>query len=100
MCMDGVAQVHAARRKVRKMRKNVVIHMQGELEARPIANLVQMANKYSSQIYFEMEGKRVNAKSIMGMMSLALMNGEQIVLDAEGEDEAQAIADLKKFLTE
>lgn len=82
------------------MKKSVVIQMQGDLEARPIANLVQIANKYSSQIYLEIEEKRVNAKSIMGMMSLALMNGESIVLDVEGDDETEAVTALEKFLTE
>lgn len=85
---------------MKKMKKSVVIRMQGEFEARPIANLVQVANKYASQIYLEVEEKRVNAKSIMGMMSLALMNGDTIVLDAQGEDEEEAIAGLEKFLTE
>lgn len=74
--------------------------MQGEFEARPIANLVQVANKYNSQVYLEVEGKRVNAKSIMGMMSLALMNGDTVVLDVQGEDEEDAIAGLEKFLSE
>lgn len=97
--MDGVARAYDAQ-EGEKMKKSVVIRMQGELEARPIANLVQVANKYNSQIYLEMGEKRVNAKSIMGMMSLALMNGATVVLDAEGEDEEQALLALEKFLTE
>lgn len=99
MYMDEVARVYDAQ-EGEKMKKSVVIRMQGELEARPIANLVQVANKYNSQIYLEMGEKRVNAKSIMGMMSLALMNGATVVLDAEGEDEEQALLALEKFLTE
>lgn len=82
------------------MKKSVVIRMQGEFEARPIANLVQVANKYASRIYLQVDEKRVNAKSIMGMMSLALMNGDTVILDAEGEDEEAAVAGLEKFLTE
>lgn len=82
------------------MKKSVVIRMQGEFEARPIANLVQVANQYSSQIYLEVDGKRVNAKSIMGMMSLALMNGDTVVLDVQGEDEEEAVVGLEKFLAE
>ncbi|MGN1140310.1 MAG: HPr family phosphocarrier protein [Oliverpabstia sp.] len=82
------------------MKKSVVIRMQGEFEARPIANLVQVANKYTSRIYLEVDEKHVNAKSIMGMMSLALMNGDTVVLDVQGEDEEEAIAGLEKFLTE
>lgn len=82
------------------MEKKVEIRMQGALEARPIANLVQIANKYSSQIYLEAEGKRVNAKSIMGMMSFSWLKGETIMIDANGEDETEAIAALEKFLAE
>lgn len=82
------------------MKKSVVIRMKGDFEARPIANLVQMANRYNSQIYLEVEEKRVNAKSIMGMMSLALMNGEKVVLDVCGEDEEEAVAALEKFLAD
>ena len=81
------------------MKKNVVVRMNADLEARPIANLVQVANRYSSRVYLEMGAKRVNAKSIMGMMSLALINGEEVVLDVEGEDEEEAIAALEKFLS-
>lgn len=61
---------------------------------------MQEANKYTSQIYLEVDEKRVNAKSIMGMMSLALMNGDTVVLDVQGEDEEAAIAGLEKFLAE
>ena len=82
------------------MKRSVVIQMHEELEARPIANLVQVANKYASRIYLEMGEARVNAKSIMGMMSLALMNGETVVVDAEGEDEEEAMEALARFLGE
>ena len=66
------------------MKKSVVVKMQQDFEARPIANLVQVANRYESKIYLEHGDSRVNAKSIMGMMSLALLNGEEILVDAEG----------------
>lgn len=80
------------------MRKNVTVEMEEGLEARPIALLVQTANQFSSQIYLEIGEKRVNAKSIMGVMSLALLNGEEVILDAEGEDDAEAVAALEAFL--
>ena len=64
------------------MKKGVVVNMQNDLEARPIALLVQKANQFSSQIYMESgDNKRVNVKSIMGMMSMALLNGEEVVID-------------------
>lgn len=80
------------------MRKNVTVEMEEGLEARPIALLVQTANQFSSKVYLEIGEKRVNAKSIMGVMSLALLNGENVVLDAEGEDETEAVAALEAFL--
>ena len=80
------------------MKKSVVVKMQQDFEARPIANLVQVANRYESKIYLEHGVSRVNAKSIMGMMSLALLNGEEILVDAEGADEAEAVAAIEEFL--
>ena len=80
------------------MKKSVLVKMQQEIEARPIANLVQVANRYESKIYLEHGDSRVNAKSIMGMMSLALLNGEEILVDAEGADEAEAVAAIEEFL--
>ena len=80
------------------MKKSVVVKMQQDSEARPIANLVQVANRYESKIYLEHGDSRVNAKSIMGMMSLALLNGEEILVDAEGADEAEAVAAIEEFL--
>ena len=80
------------------MKKSVVVKMQQDFEARQIANLVQVANRYESKIYLEHGDSRVNAKSIMGMMSLALLNGEEILVDAEGADEAEAVAAIEEFL--
>ena len=80
------------------MKKSVVVKMKQDFEARPIANLVQVANRYESKIYLEHGDSRVNAKSIMGMMSLALLNGEEILVDAEGADEAEAVAAIEEFL--
>lgn len=80
------------------MKKSVVVKMQQDFEARPIANLVQVANRYESKIYLEHGDSRVNAKSIMGIMSLALLNGEEILVDAEGADEAEAVAAIEEFL--
>lgn len=81
------------------MKKSVIIGLNAGLEARPIALLVQKASQFSSKIYLEMDTKRVNAKSIMGMMSLALVNGTEVAVDAEGLDEEEAITTLEAFLT-
>ena len=77
----------------------VAIRLEGGLGARPVALLVQEASKYDSKIYVEAEGKKVNAKSIMGMMTLGLDNGEELTVTTEGEDEEVAMENLYKFLS-
>ncbi len=80
-------------------KKNIQIKIESGLEARPVALLVQEASKYESSIYIECEGKKVNAKSIMGMMSLGLNSGEELVVLAEGADEQLAVDNIEKFLS-
>ena len=80
------------------MKKSVVVKMQQDFEARPIANLVQVANRYESKMSLEHGDSRVNAKSIMGMMSLTLMPGEEITVVANGTDEKEAAAGIERFL--
>ena len=83
------------------MRKEVVVSIPHSMEATPIAHLVQLANQFSSSIYFEMDGnKKVNAKSIMGMMSLVLTSGAQVTIAADGDDELEAVQQLEDFLSE
>ncbi len=81
------------------MQKEVTIQMSNSMEATPIAHLVQLANQFSSSIYFEMDEKKVNAKSIMGMMSLVLSSGSKVVIDAAGDDEEKAVEELTLFLS-
>ena len=61
------------------------------LHARPSAQLTQVAGKFTSEIYIAKNGRRVNAKSIMGVMMLAAGPGSTVTVDAEGQDEEQAI---------
>ena len=81
------------------IKKTVVVELSSGLEARPIAMLVQVASQYESKIYVESDSKRVNAKSIMGMMSLGLSTGESIVVSAEGSDEQAAIENIERYLS-
>lgn len=81
------------------VRKTVTIELASGLEARPVAMLVQLASQYESNIYVEIESKRVNAKSIMGMMTLGLVAGEQITIIADGSDEEQAVSEIEKYLS-
>jgi len=76
--------------------KQVEIKLKTGLQARPAALFVQQANRFSSDVFLEKDGKKVNAKSIMGLMSLALGTGSVVTILVEGNDENEAI----KVLTE
>lgn len=79
--------------------KEITIKIPTGLEARPVAVLVQVASQYESKIYIQNNEKKVNAKSIMGMMSLGIIEGESVTIFAEGKDEDAAVEDIEKYLT-
>ncbi len=79
--------------------RNIKIQISTGLEARPVAVFVQVASHFESSIYVEAGNKKVNAKSIMGMMTLGLDMGEEVRVSAEGTDEAEAIAEIEKYLS-
>lgn len=79
--------------------KAIRINLENGLDARPVALLVQEASKYESKIYMGSEDKKVNAKSIMGMMTLGLNNGEELIVTADGDDEELAVDNIEKFLS-
>ena len=81
------------------IKKPVTIQLSTGLEARPVAQLVQVASQFNSEIYVEIGKKKVNAKSIMGMMTLGLAAGEQVTISADGADENQAVTDIEKYLS-
>lgn len=81
------------------IKKTVTISNRNGLEARPIAMLVQKASQFNSNIYIEVGTKKVNAKSIMGMMSLSVCGGEQFVVVADGADEEAAVKEIEKYLS-
>ena len=79
--------------------KEITIKLENGLEARPVAMLVQIASQYDSSIYLETNGKKVNAKSIMGMMSLGLDAGEKLTAIVDGPDEKAAIEGIDNYLS-
>ncbi|HIV16652.1 MAG TPA: HPr family phosphocarrier protein [Candidatus Alectryocaccobium stercorigallinarum] len=81
------------------IRKPVTIRIANGLEVRPIAMLVQVASQFESEIYIENGNKRVNAKSIMGMMSLGLDAGEKVTVSIEGADEEEAMKGIEEYLS-
>ena len=81
------------------IRKPIHINLSTGLEAKPVAQLVQVASKYRSEIFVEVGKKKVNAKSLMGMMTLGLDAGEEIAVSANGEDEESAMTEVEQYLS-
>lgn len=78
--------------------KQVIVKLKTGLQARPAAMFVQEANRFSSEIFLEKDGKKVNAKSIMGLMSLAIGVGSTVNLIVEGKDEEAALSTLSEYI--
>ncbi len=79
--------------------RTVNVKFPKNLSASPVALLVQKASRYDSIIYIESGERKVNAKSIMGMMSITLDEGDELMIKCDGSDEGDAIDTVEKFLT-
>ncbi len=80
-------------------KKDITIQVDGSIETRPVALLVQIASQFRSEIHIESGNKRVNAKSIMGMMTMGLESGEEVTVSVNGEDEDEAMEQIEAYLT-
>ncbi|PKG23508.1 HPr family phosphocarrier protein [Niallia nealsonii] len=78
--------------------KEIVVTLKTGLQARPAAIFVQEASNYLSEVFIEKDGRKVNAKSIMGIMGLAINSGATIKLIIEGSDEMEALKELSELL--
>ena len=74
--------------------KNVIVANQVGLHARPATFFIQKANEFKSSIWVEKEERRVNAKSLLGVLSLGIMGGTNIRIIADGADEQEAVEGL------
>ncbi len=80
------------------VQKQVEVLLKSGLQARPAALFVQEANRFQSDVFIEKDGKKVNAKSIMGLMSLAVNAKSTITIVTEGSDEVEALDALVKYV--
>ena len=78
--------------------KDVVVQNQVGLHARPATFFIQKANEFKSSIWVEKEERRVNAKSLLGVLSLGIVKGTTITLIADGSDEKEAVAALVELV--
>ena len=80
--------------------KEVVINNQVGLHARPATFFIQKANEFKSSIWIEKDERRVNAKSLLGVLSLGIVKGTTITLIADGTDEKEAVAALVELVND
>ena len=78
--------------------KEVVVQNQVGLHARPATFFIQKANEYKSSIWVEKEERRVNAKSLLGVLSLGIVGGTTIKIIADGSDEESSVESLVKLV--
>ena len=78
--------------------KDVVVENQVGLHARPATFFIQKANEFKSSIWVEKEERRVNAKSLLGVLSLGIVGGTTIRVIADGQDEETAVEALVKLV--
>ncbi len=76
----------------------VIVNNKAGLHAKPASLFVQKANNFKSEIYIKKDATRVNAKSIMGVMILAVQKGDEIQIEANGDDEKRAVEQLKQLI--
>lgn len=78
--------------------RRVEVKLKSGLQARQAALFVQEANRFNADVFLEKDDKKVNAKSIMGVMSLAIAKGTEVVLSGEGNDAEQAVTSLTALI--
>ena len=82
------------------VKEEITVKVDSGFETRPIAMLVQLASQFRSEIHLESGTMSVNAKSIMGMMTLGIDNGQDVTVTADGADETDALDRIKTYLTQ
>jgi len=78
--------------------KKATVKKQVGLHARPATFLIQKANEYKSSIWLERDERKVNAKSLLGVLSLGVVKGGEVTIIADGEDEEEAVAALNHLV--
>lgn len=80
------------------IQRAMTVKLDKGLETRLVAVFVQIASQYESTVHVEVDGKKINAKSIMGMMSLGITNDGELTVITDGSDESAAVEHIERFL--
>ena len=78
--------------------KEVIVRCGSGLHNKQVTYFVQKANEFRSSIWLESENRRMNAKSLLGIMSLGIVTGAAVILSADGSDEVDAVNALESML--
>lgn len=78
--------------------KEITVTNEVGLRARPATFFIQKANNFKSNIWVEMEERKVNAKSLLGVLSMGIVKGSKIVITADGEDDREAVESLVELI--
>lgn len=80
--------------------KEIEIKIENGLHARPSAELIKLMNTFKSTVYFNIDTKKVNAKSILSLMGVSIQYNQSILVMIDGDDEEEALLALEAFLTD
>ena len=78
--------------------KEVIVRCESGLHNKQVTYFVQKANEFKSSVWLESETRRMNAKSLLGIMSLGIVTGAVVTLSADGSDEMEAVNALEQML--
>ena len=81
-----------------KVSKEIIVQNKQGIHARPAAMFVKLANRFTSEVFVEKDGEKVNGKSIMGLMMLAAGPNSRLLVEAVGADALQAVAEIEKLI--
>lgn len=80
-------------------KKDVVFHCKEETLMKAIAMVIQISSNFDSSIFIEKDGRRANAKSLLGVLSLGIEQGDYLTITAEGDDSEEALKKLTQYVT-
>lgn len=80
------------------LKETVIFHCKEETLMKAVAMLIQISSNYNASIYIAKDGRRANAKSLLGVLSLGIVDGDHLEVTADGEDGGQAIIELSHYM--
>ena len=80
-------------------KKGVIFHCKEETLMKAIAMVIQISSNFDSSIFIEKDGRRANAKSLLGVLSLGIEQGDYLTITAEGDDSEEALKKLTQYVT-